>query len=187
MLKNKVKYAGPGPITDFEPTPEPSKDNSKFSMSYLNINPSIAIFKRQPHLKKAVFLSINNAIRESIQPVIDRLVTIASITTRELVLKDFAMEPDETKMLSAASAMVQSLAGNLATVTCKDNLRLSITNNLRTTLGGPQGKNVPSHIEQAIHTIVQDNIEIACGVVQVKFPDNYLVLKLKQFLKLRYF
>ena len=79
-----------------------------------------------------------------------------------------------TGVLQDASAMVQSLAGNLAAVTCKDNLRLAITNNLRTTLGGQQGTNLPPHIDQAIHTVVQDNIEIACAVVQVIYCSSIL-------------
>jgi len=49
--------------------------------------------------------------RKIITPVMERSATIASITTRELVLKDFAMEPDEQNMRKAAHAMVQSLAG----------------------------------------------------------------------------
>jgi hypothetical protein len=152
LLKGRVKYVGPGAITDFETVPEATNDASKFTMTFLNINPSLVLFRRQPHLKKSVFLCINNAIRESIQPVIDRLVTIASVTTREMVLKDFAMDSDETKMMQAAAAMVQSLAGNLAAVTCKDNLRVAITNNLRTTLGvgGAQNQkqNIPAPVEQ---------------------------------------
>jgi CCR4-NOT transcription complex subunit 1 len=40
----------------------------------------------------------------------ERSATIASITTRELVLKDFATETDEL-LRSAAHLMVQNLAG----------------------------------------------------------------------------
>jgi hypothetical protein len=72
----------------------------------------------------------------------------------------------------------------LAAVTCKDNLRLAITNNLRTTLGGQQGTNLPPHIDQAIHTVVQDNIEVACAVVQVKknFSISSLVTSFLSFI-----
>lgn len=42
------------------------------------------------------------------------------------------MEADENKMRKAAHLMVQNLASNLAMVTCKEPLRISMTSNLRT-------------------------------------------------------
>ena len=66
-----------------------------------------------------------------ISSVVDRSVMIASITTKELVLKDFAMESDVKKILHSAHCMAQNLAVNLASVTSKDNLMSSIVNNLR--------------------------------------------------------
>jgi len=39
-------------------------------------------------------------------------------------------------------------------------------NNLRATLGATQNKPLPAHIEHAIHTIVADNLDLACTVVQ---------------------
>lgn len=119
-LKNLKIFTGPGAITDFDSMPEePQERQPKFHVQYVHINQTIPLFRQQPHLKKAVYISINRAIQDIIAPVVDRLVMIASITARELVLKDFAMEPDENKMLRASSSMVQSLAGNLASVTCK--------------------------------------------------------------------
>lgn len=103
---------------------------------------------------------------------------IASITAKELVIKDFSMEADESKMLHAAICMSQCLAGNisfysisyillgsLASVTSKDPLRAAIINNLRNSLA-PNSKPVPTALENAIHTIVQDNLDLACAVVQ---------------------
>jgi CCR4-NOT transcription complex subunit 1 len=46
-----------------------------------------------------------------VSPVVERSVTIAGIATRELILKDFALEPNEDKMRKAAHLMVQNLAG----------------------------------------------------------------------------
>ena len=50
------------------------------------------------------------------------------------MLKDFAMESDENKLRRAAHVMAQALAVNLALVTCKDPLRISLTNHLRSSL-----------------------------------------------------
>jgi len=46
--------------------------------------------------------------------VVERSVTIACITTKAIVTKDFAMEADENKMRKAAQLMVANLAGSLA-------------------------------------------------------------------------
>jgi CCR4-NOT transcription complex subunit 1 len=78
--------------------------------------------------------AVDNSIVEILLPVVDRSVTIALITTRELVLKDFAHDGDYTKMLKAADLIVQNLAGSLALVTCREPLRLSLTTNLKTIL-----------------------------------------------------
>ena len=56
------------------------------------------------------------------------------MTTRELIKKDFAMEPDETKMRQAAHLMVSNLSGSLALVTCREPLRQSMVQHLRTLL-----------------------------------------------------
>ena len=48
--------------------------------------------------------------------------------------QDFAVEPDDQRMRKAAHLMVGSLAGSLALVTCRDPLRTSLTNRLRSLL-----------------------------------------------------
>jgi len=42
---------------------------------------------------------------------VERSVTIAAIATRELTIKDFALEPNEEKMRKSAHMMVQRLSG----------------------------------------------------------------------------
>jgi len=51
-----------------------------------------------------------------------------------IIVQDFAVEPDEQRMRKAAHLMVGSLAGSLALVTCRDPLRTSLTNRLRSLL-----------------------------------------------------
>ena len=57
--------------------------------SYVRVNPSIVLFQRYPDLKRAVPMAVNSAIREIINPVVERSVTIACITAKEMVNKDF--------------------------------------------------------------------------------------------------
>lgn len=75
--------------------------------------------------------AVDNSIVEILPPVVDRSVTIALITTRELVLKDFAYDGDYKRVLKAADLIVQNLAGSLALVTCREPLRVSLTTNLK--------------------------------------------------------
>ena len=128
-------------------------------------NPQLTIFATNNALKRLVILAITQAVRDIISPVVERSVTIAGISTRELTMKDFAMEGDEEKMATAAHLMVQNLAGSLALVTCKEPLRMSMVTNIRTLLlqNGFSETNVP---EQAILVLASDNLELACGVVE---------------------
>ncbi|KMU71752.1 general negative regulator of transcription subunit 1 [Coccidioides immitis RMSCC 3703] len=82
-------------------------------------------------LRQIVHTAVERAIAEIIAPVVERSITIASISTAQLILKDFAMEPDEEKVRQAAGAMVRALAGSLAVVTCKEPLKINMTNYIR--------------------------------------------------------
>jgi CCR4-NOT transcription complex subunit 1 len=50
--------------------------------------------------------AVDASIVEILPPVVDRSVTIALITTRELVLKDFAYDGGSEKILKAADLIV---------------------------------------------------------------------------------
>jgi CCR4-NOT transcription complex subunit 1 len=58
-------------------------------------------------------------------------VTIAGISTRELVLKDYVTEQSEDKLRQAGRLMSQKLAGSLAQVTCKEPLRGNLATHFR--------------------------------------------------------
>jgi CCR4-NOT transcription complex subunit 1 len=133
--------------------------------NHITFNPQIPLFASNNSLRRLVFVAIDRAVREIIAPVVERSVTIAGISTRELTMKDFAMEGDEEKMGTAAHLMVQNLAGSLALVTCKEPLRISMVTHIRNLLlqNGFSEQNVP---EQAILIVAADNLELACGVVE---------------------
>lgn len=66
-----------------------------------------------------------------ILPVVERSVTIAGISTRELVAKDFVTEVSEDKLRKAGHSMAQRLAGSLALVTCKEPLKGNLGSHIR--------------------------------------------------------
>jgi CCR4-NOT transcription complex subunit 1 len=138
--------------------------------TFITYNPSITLFTQQPILKRVVPVAIERAIREIIAPVVERSVTIAVITTKELVSKDFATEPDEQKMRRAAHLMVQNMAGSLALVTCKEPLRVSMANNLRPLLGN--NENSLPLVEHAISVLCAENLDLACAVIEKAATDR---------------
>jgi len=118
-----------------------------------------------PTLKRVVHHSIDRAIREIVNPVVERSVTIAGISSRDLVQKDFGMEGDASKMRHAAHLMVQNLAGNLAIVTCKEPLRSAMISNIRSMLS-QNGFTEESMPESQIAGVVNDNIDAGCSVIK---------------------
>ena len=82
-------------------------------------------------LRKLVGLAVDNSIVEILPAVIDRAVTIAKITTTQLVVKDFAYDGDFMRVLRAADLIVQNLAGSLGLVTCRGPLSNSLSTNLK--------------------------------------------------------
>ncbi|GAA5984016.1 hypothetical protein JCM10908_006015 [Rhodotorula pacifica] len=124
----------------------------------------LPMFATNRIVKRVVCLTVDHAIREIIALVVERSVTIAGISTRELTMKDFAMDGDEGKVAAAAHLMVQSLAGSLALVTCKEPLRLSMVAHVRILLlqNGFADENLP---EQIVLFVVAENLDLAGGVV----------------------
>jgi len=152
--------------------------------SYVTINPSLTTLIQQSQgntltstmssatLQRTVPVAVDRAIREIIQPVVERSVTIACITTKEIVTKDFATEGDENKMHKAAQLMVANLAGSLALVTCRDPLRSSVSTHLRqlltSTAGGAEKltEQEQSTIEQCVAIVANDNMELGCKLIE---------------------
>jgi len=162
--------------------------------SYVTINPSLNLLFQQlasaggsgninnAMLKRNVPVAVDRAIREIIQPVVERSVTIACGTTKEIVTKDFAMESDENKMRKSAQLMVANLAGSLALVTCREPLRTSVSSHLRqllvnnacgaTNSGSNETPNPQlsdqerSVIDQCVSSCAQDNLELGCMLIE---------------------
>ncbi|KAG1050197.1 hypothetical protein G6F43_007509 [Rhizopus delemar] len=131
---------------------------------YLTFNSQIAMYTTQPNSKRWVLQAIKQSVVDIIGPVVERSVAIASVSTRELILKDFAVESDENKMKKAAHLMARSLAGSLAMVTCKEPLRASMINHLRNIfMANGLGEVVA---EQAATLTTTDNLDLVCTIIE---------------------
>jgi CCR4-NOT transcription complex subunit 1 len=158
---------------------QPAIDQSVHNVniqSHILISPHLALFLQFPHLVSTVVQSVNQAIKEIVGPVVERSVTIACVTTRELILKDFALEQDETQIKNAAHMMVQNLAGSLALVTSKEPLRHNISTQVRQVLIKAKhedrqivmsGIQIDDRIvEEAAIVIAQDNLDLGCNLIE---------------------
>ncbi|RKF73782.1 General negative regulator of transcription subunit 1 [Golovinomyces cichoracearum] len=122
----------------------------------------------QAQLQEIVRSATTRAVYEIISPVVERSVTIAAISTAQMIKKDFATEPNEAKVRSAAILMVKKTAGSLALVTSKEPLRASMTNYIRALSGElPQG--LP---EGTIIMCVNSNLDLACSQVEKKAEER---------------
>jgi len=113
----------------------------------VHVSPQLAPFNTNPTFKRAVQMAIDRAVRDVcpclfadvswlmyfqiILPVVERSVTIAGISTRELVAKDFVTEANEERLRRSGHLMAQKLAGSLALVTCKEPLKSNLASHLR--------------------------------------------------------
>ncbi|KAK9374304.1 uncharacterized protein V1513DRAFT_470794 [Lipomyces chichibuensis] len=133
--------------------------------------PASRQFTTHPSLKKLLQLAIEKAIRELINPVVERSDTIAQIATKELITKDFSLEPDEEKLRKSARHMVDYLASSLALVTCKEPLRLTIGNNLLSLLAS-SGYSESSFTPEVLSAAVNEHLDAACSIIQKAASDR---------------
>ncbi|XP_059434806.1 uncharacterized protein LOC132167794 isoform X1 [Corylus avellana] len=138
--------------------------------THVIINQKLSALGLHLHFQRVVPIAMDRAIKEIVSGIVQRSVSIATQTTKELVLKDYAMELDETRIFNAAHLMVASLAGSLAHVTCKEPLRGSISSQLRNSL---QGLNIASELlEQAVQLVTNDNLDLGCAVIEQAATDK---------------
>ncbi|RVW97169.1 CCR4-NOT transcription complex subunit 1 [Vitis vinifera] len=95
-------------------------------------------------------IAMDRAIKEILSGMVQRSVNIASQTTKELVLKDYAMESDEALIYNAAHAM--------------EPLRASLARQLGNLLQGLTISN--ERLEQAVQLVTNDNLDKACAEME---------------------
>ncbi|XP_020538535.1 CCR4-NOT transcription complex subunit 1 isoform X2 [Jatropha curcas] len=138
--------------------------------THVVINPKLNSWGLHLHFQRVVPIVMDRAIKEIVSGIVQRSVSIATQTTKELVLKDYAMESDETRIYNAAHLMVASLAGSLAHVTCKEPLRTSISTQLRSSL---QGLSIASELlEHAVQLATNDNLDLGCAIIEQAATDK---------------
>ncbi|CAD8144744.1 unnamed protein product [Paramecium octaurelia] len=150
------------PIMDLDPL---NKLNIKNLPQYVmadskNLNDKL----NEADCKNLVATALDHAISDIIPPVISRSVTIALITTRELVFKDFALEPNEKYMLRGMHMIASHLSGSLAMVTCREPLKVRITHYLKEGIEQIDLDNKTK--ETFVQTAAQENLDLGCALIR---------------------
>ncbi|KAF4441689.1 hypothetical protein F53441_11949 [Fusarium austroafricanum] len=128
----------------------------------INIPPTNEMVVSTTRLHEIVRTALSRALQDIIQPVVDRSVTIAAISTQQMIHKDFAIEPDENRVRTSAISMVKATAGSLALVTSKEPLRANFTNYMRN-LSTDLSQGLP---EGTIIMCVNSNLDLACSIIE---------------------
>ncbi|KAG4096458.1 Not1-domain-containing protein [Neocallimastix lanati (nom. inval.)] len=153
-------------------------------LQLMTFNTNISLFNTYPLLKQFIQSEFNQAIDEVLIAEVERCVNIGVVTTGELILKDFIMEPSEEKMRSAAHITVQSLVTNLIMANCKDTLRININNHIRN-LFISSGLNMDIQIEQIINSIISSNYDLAYSVIE-RLAIEKAIISIDKYLNMAY-
>lgn len=129
-------------------------------MPTLGLSPD-GIFAHNPTLKSRLHGAFNKAI-DDLVPEAEVTVSIVPKSTLRLVLKDFANEPDESKVLNAAKAMAKSLASSLLHATLRNHIRTATHNAMKASL---ELKAQYDAYQAQFHRAIDDNLEVACSVL----------------------
>ncbi|XP_035217967.1 CCR4-NOT transcription complex subunit 1-like [Stegodyphus dumicola] len=162
------------PISTSMPQPQFSySDINVLSVGQLNqhllINSQLPLFQAHAALKQCVRLAVERAVQEWMAPVVDRSIKISLTSCEQIIKKDFALDPEESRMRISAHHMIRSLTAGMVMITCRDPLFMSIHTNLRNNFlstlrnATPQQKEL---IDQAADIVARDNLELACCFIQ---------------------
>ncbi|EKX74363.1 conserved hypothetical protein [Theileria equi strain WA] len=132
------------------------------------ISPSIALFEIQPQLRGLVPIAIERAVRHVLTLVTDHSISLARMSTKVLIAKDFASEEDENVVRSATRLMFEHFASSLVSASCKEPLRMAFHESLRSALQThrTQDCNDQVLVEQLVQIISQDNLALSVNVIE---------------------
>lgn len=135
--------------------------------------PQVGGIATNAQLKQLVRHAVEMAVQEIVSAVIERSIKIALTTAEHIIKKDFALDPDESRMRAATHHMVRNLTAAMAMITCRDYLATTITKGIKTGLvaafARTNNQQLPAQLEQMeslAAAIAQENIGIACAFIQ---------------------
>lgn len=136
--------------------------------------PQVGGIATNAQLKQLVRHALEISVQEIVGAVIERSIKIAMTTSEQIIKKDFALDPDESRMRAATHHMVRNLTAAMAMITCRDYLATNITKSIKQGLvtaisRTSQQQQLPQQVEQMEQlaaAIAQENVGIACAFIQ---------------------
>lgn len=175
---DRLSLNGIGGMLGGSLSPHPMTASIPDLTGMIQIPPTNDMVITTSRLHELVRSALSRALQDIIQPVVDRSVTIAAISTVQMIRKDFATEPDEERVRTSAVNMVKATAGSLALVTSKEPLRSNFTSYMRTLSAElPQG--LP---EGTILMCVNSNLDLACNIIE-KQAEERAVPEIEEMLR----
>lgn len=119
-----------------EVIPRVRNDKQSFAnfVKHITINPQIPLNATNSTVREWIARSFMQSLDEIGGPAIEYAAKVSAVTTRDIILKDFIKEQDESKMKRAAHSMVQALSANLVLTSTHQSLEITAAKNLRRTL-----------------------------------------------------
>ena len=100
-------------------------------VSILNNSPSSQKQLSKQDLASFLTRAFETPIKDVINYVLEKNLNYPLITAREIIIKDFMFDRDETKFKTATGFLVKALAGSLTMVTCNDILRTKVSEKIK--------------------------------------------------------
>jgi CCR4-NOT transcription complex subunit 1 len=118
-------------------------------------------------LRQMVTAAIEASLNDVRQAIINRTLKNTLETTKMLVFKDFCIESDENKLITAVQSMITNLTWNLAMITCKEPLRVNILKKLDLSLSIQT--NMDENTRKLLcNSLVSSNLEVAVSLLKKK-------------------
>ncbi|CAH8610758.1 unnamed protein product [Schistosoma haematobium] len=95
------------------------------------ITAAFALLQANPRLRGLIEPAVLRAINELTTPVFERCARITVTTVVAIVRKDFALDPDPSRMLYAACQMIRHLAAGMSLITAREALGMSLVTSLK--------------------------------------------------------
>nr|XP_043625741.1 CCR4-NOT transcription complex subunit 1-like [Erigeron canadensis] len=143
--------------------------------------PQFQCFFLITHMRSVLSMAMEKAVEKLLSTVVKRIVSIATQTTINLVLKDYVTDPHDNSIHSASSFMVAQLAGNLSYVTCKERLRSQMSTQLRNSL---LGLNISSeYLEPVMQQVINENLDLGCASIEKAAMEEGLILVRRELIR----
>lgn len=125
-----------------------------------------SVWVTHPNLRRLLQTAMTKSVASVLPVIVERTNSIALGTAMSLVMKDFALEHDETKIRHAAHMVSTSLCQNLSLASVREPLRESISQNLLSIA------QLDAASVNAVPVAVNDNIHLASELIQKASMDR---------------